>query len=204
MNKIILKGRIQNIQPSHTIQDIEYDKADLIVPRNNGKEDILNIRFKKFSNLYTNDQEVSLVGNVRSYSKQLEDSKNKVELYVFTYFDQPELDENDCEIVNKFTIDGRICKMNELRTTNDGKHNIHFILANNLIIENSNQKLNSYLPCIAWGKLAREISNLKVNDKITVTGELHSREYKKILNDSGDFEYRVAHECVISSYEITE
>ena len=201
MNKINVKGILKNIQPSHTINDIEYDKADLVVTRKDGKEDILNIRFKKFSNPYKDNQEVSIIGNVRSYSQHLDNGKNKVELYIFTYFDPAELNEDDTEIINKFEIDGRICKMEELRKTKDGKSAIHFILANNLIIDETNQKLNSYLPCIAWGKLAKEIAQLKVNDRIEVVGELHSREYKKIIDqESGEFEFRIAHECVINSF----
>ena len=38
MNKINVKGLIRNIQPSHVIKDIEYNKADLIVTRKDGKE----------------------------------------------------------------------------------------------------------------------------------------------------------------------
>lgn len=201
MNEINVKGIIRNIRPSHKIKDIEYDKADLVVTRKDGKEDVLNLRFKKFSNIYKDNQTISIVGNVRSYSKQLEDGKNKVELYIFTYFDPSKLDEDDQEIINRFDIDGRICKIDELRTTKDGKTNIHFIIANNLIISDTNQKLNSYLPCIAWGKPAKEIAEMNINDKIEITGELHSREYKKIISDSGEFEYRIAHECVINSIE---
>lgn len=202
MNQIIVKGILRNIQPSHSINDIEYDKADLLVTRKDGKEDLLNVRFKKFSNPYIEGQAVNLIGNIRSYSKQLENGKNKVELYIFTYFDKPELDENDQEIVNQFFIDGRICKIDEIRTTKDGKQNIHFILANNLIIEESNQKLNSYLPCIAWGKLAKQIAKMSVNDRVQITGELHSRQYKKVTDEStGEFEFRIAHECVINHIE---
>ena len=115
MNKINVKGLIRNIQPSHVIKDIEYNKADLIVTRKDGKEDVLNLRFKKFSNPYKDNQEISILGNVRSYSKQLENGKNKVELYIFTYFDNGELDENDQEIINEFIIDGRICKIEVIR-----------------------------------------------------------------------------------------
>lgn len=202
MNKINVKGLIRNIQPSHVIKDIEYNKADLVVTRKDGKEDVLNLRFKKFSNPYKDNQEISILGNVRSYSKQLENGKNKVELYIFTYFDNGELDENDQEIVNEFIIDGRICKIDELRNTKDSKSNIHFVIANNLIIEDSNQKLNSYLPCIAWGKLAKQISQMHVNDKIIISGELHSREYKKIIDpETGEFEFRVAHELVVNKCE---
>ena len=205
MNKITLKGTIRNIQPSHKIQDIEYEKADLIVPRGEGKEDVLNIRFKKFSNVYKEDQEIELEGNVRSYSHPVEGGKNKVDIYVFTYFDIPQAQEGEETPKNSFEIDGRICKKDEIRTTRNGKQNIHFLLANNLIIEGSNQKLNSYLPCIAWGKLARVIDKMEVNDRVIVKGELHSRHYrKKLSEEEDDYEIRVAHELVITSIELQQ
>lgn len=196
MNSITLKGIINGIKPSHKIKDIEYDQANLIVPRLDGKEDCISLKFKKFCNRYMDNETVELIGNVRSYSKKLEDGKNKVSVYVFTYFDIPEQSED-----NRLIIDGRICKIEPLRTTRNGKCNIHFILANNLIIEETNQKLNTYLPCIAWGKVAKDISSLRVNDKVLLTGQLHSREYKKQLDD-GTFEFKVAHECVVNSIEI--
>ena len=198
MNTIQLRGLIRNIQPSHKIQDIEYDQADLIVTRKNGKEDIVTIKFKKYSNKYKENDLVELTGNIRSYSQKLNNGKNKVNLYVFTYFDIP----TDPQ-VNHFNLDGRICKIENLRTTKEGKQNIHFLLANNVIIEDTNQKLNSYLPCIAWGNVAKALSKLKVNDKIVITGELHSREYKKMLNET-EFEYRVCHECYVQSFEVIE
>ena len=202
MNKIILKGVIRNIQPSHKIKDIEYDKADIVIKRKDGKEDVLNLRFKKFSNPYKDGQEISLTGNIRSYSRQTAEGKNKVDIYVFTYFDIPQLNEEDQEILNEFEVDGRICKIDPIRTTADGKQNIHFILANNLIIEESHQKLNSYLPCIAWGNLARELSKCAVNDQLLIKGELHSRTYTKAISES-DVEIRVAHELVVTSINIT-
>lgn len=198
MNTIILKGFIRNIQPSHKIKDIEYDKADLIVRRNDGKEDVLNLRFKKFSNVYKEDQEIELVGNIRSYSHAVEGGKNKVDIYVFTYFDIPDEEEVGNNPNNYFTVSGRICKIDEIRTTQNGKQNIHFLLANNLVFESSNQKLNSYLPCIAWGKIAKEIAKYSVNGRVTIKGELHSRNYKKQISED-EFELRVAHELLVTS-----
>ena len=199
MNIVRLKGILTNIEPSHTIQNIEFSKANLIVKRDSGKEDVLNIRYKKFSNPYEDSQEVALSGNLRSYSSKLDNGKNKVDLYVFTYFDQPELDEDDQEVINCVELDGRICKIDQLRTTHSGKKNIHLIIANNLIVSEGQKKLNSYIPCIAWGNVAVELSRLPVNTRISLVGELHSREYKKALED-GSFEIRVAHECVINGF----
>ena len=201
MNSIKLKGIITNIEPSHTIQGIDFSKANLLVKRTDGKEDVLNIRFKRFSNPYDNNQEVTLTGNVRSYSSKLDNGKNKVELYIFTYFDHPDLNDDDQEYINHLEIDGRICKIEKLRETKSGKHNIHLILANNLIVSDGTKKLNSYIPCIAWGEEAIELSKLPVNTQLSINGELHSREYKKVLPD-GSFEFRVAHECVIKSFDI--
>lgn len=201
MNTVRLKGILTNIEDSHTIQGIEFNRANLIVHRDDGKEDSINLRFKKFSNPYSDNQEVSLSGNVRSYSSKLDNGKNKVELYVFTYFDHPELNELDQEETNRLDIDGRICKIEPLKTTRNGRKNVHMILANNLIVSEGTKKLNSYIPCIAWGSVAEKLAPLTVNTKLKILGELHSREYKKTFAD-GSFEFRVAHECLIKDFEI--
>lgn len=199
MNTIRLKGVLRNVEDSHKINDIEFGRAHLIIDKGNGTEDVINLRFKKFSNPYKEDQLVSLSGNLRSYSAKLGGGKNKVDLYVFTYFDQPDLDENDCEYSNFVEMDGRICKIDELRTTRSGKKNIHLILANNLIVSDGAKKLNSYIPCIAWGDVAVRLSNLHVNSQVELNGQLHSREYKKYAED-GTFEIRVAHEVEITNF----
>lgn len=207
MNRVRLKGVINNIRFSHKIGDVEYNKADLIVRRKDGKEDIITLEFKKFSNSYTEGQEVECVGNVRSYSKKLPDGKNKVEIFVFTYFDKPNEDDYDynenMEAIldnNRVIFDGRICKIDDIRTLKDGKQNIHFVLANNIITKGNSQKLNSYIPCIAWGNTAKELSKAAVNDVISLKGEIHSREYKKYISDT-DVEIRVAHEVVALDFK---
>ena len=200
MNEINLRGVIKDIQPSHTIDDISFYKAKMICKRENGIEDVINLRFKEFSNKYKDNDEITLSGNVRSYSYKTDDDKNKVTIYVFTYFDVPE----EMPDVNNFAVvDGRICKINDIRTTKNGKHNIHFILANNLTSGDNSKRLNSYIPCIVWGKLAKEISNFDVNTKLKLFGELHSREHKKV-HDDGNVEIRVAHEFLVTGYEVIE
>ena len=196
MNKLILKGILRNIRPSHTIGGIAYDQADIICARDAIHSDSLSLKFKKYCNKYNDGDMIEISGNIRSYSEKLKNGKNKVNLYVFTYFDLPDID-----ATNHFEVDGRICKIDELRYTSSGKCSIHFIVANNLIIEETNQKLNSYLPCIAWGNLARRIAELHVNDKILITGEFHSREYKKKL-DNDEYEFKVAHELFVKSFEV--
>ena len=201
MNKIILKGIIGNIQYSHTINNIQYYKADLVVQRDD-REDIIPLRFKSFSNRYAENQLIELVGNIRSYSQKLDNGKNKILLYVFTYFDIPEVSEDDKELINYLDVDGRICKIEELKITSSKKQVIHFILANNIITQNG-QKINTYIPMVAWGKLAIKLSNLHVNNKIRVIGQMHSRLYNKQLDD-GEIEIRTAHEGVALDVEVIE
>lgn len=197
MNKICLKGKIRNIQYSHEIKGIEYDKAELVVEKKGSAEpDVLPLCFKKFTNIYTDDQVVELEGNIRSYSHQT-DNKNKVDIYVFTYFNIPENCEE--EIVNDVEIDGRVCKVDELRTTRNGKQNFHFILANNIISNDGKQKLNNYIPCVCWGKLALEYCNLQINDVVKLKGQLHSRLYKK--QNDGEVEIKTAYELVVREIE---
>lgn len=200
MNEIVLNGILKEVQPSHSIDGISFDKAKLICKRDNGKEDVINLRFKSFSNKYKDNDEVSIKGNLRSYSYKVDEDKNKVVIYVFTYFDDPDDDEI---VLNRVAIDGRICKLNDLRTTKNGKHNVHFILANNLVSADKSKRLNSYIPCIAWGNTAKKLAELSVNTQIKLYGELHSREHKKVHPD-GEIEIRVAHELVVSEYEVIE
>ncbi len=198
MNDIRLSGIIKNIQHSHNIGDISFDKAQLIVNRGNGYEDVINLRFKSFSNKYKDNDKISITGNIRSYSYKVSEDKNRVIIYVFTYFD--ELSDED-NVNNEAIIDGRICKINDLRTTKSGKHNIHFILANNLHSQDNEKRLNSYIPCIAWGKIAKEIEKYSVNTKLKVKGQLHSREHMKKL-ENGDVEIRIAHELLVTEFEV--
>lgn len=192
MNQIILKGFIRNIEYSHNIQDIEFCKAELISQQDNGKENLINLKFKRFSNPYKNGDEISLVGNVRTYSQKLE-NRNKVDVYVFTYFDKPD---EEIQSNNYIELDGRICKKGDLRKTLAGKDVIDFIIANNL--KSETQSLNCYIPCVAWGKQAKEIAKKGIGDRLYIAGQLQSREYKKKIS-SDDFEVRIAHEINITN-----
>ena len=53
MNNIVLRGYLRDIEYSHNIGDIEYEKANLICPNSGGKDDdIISLRYKKYTNKY--------------------------------------------------------------------------------------------------------------------------------------------------------
>lgn len=200
MNEILLKGTLRRILPSHTIGGTKYMKADLIVPREGGKEDLLEIKFKEYSNVYKEGDTVLLSGNVRSYSKKQAGERNKVEIYVFTNFTNPFNEEPVYS--NHLTLSGEICKIEPLSYTNSGKSNFHFILRDRIVLDNGTC-ITNYIPCSVWGKLARNYCGMSVGTYVTIEGELHSRIYKKDLG-GGEVEFRTAHEALVTGIQIME
>ena len=200
MNKITIQGIIKDIEFSHYINDIEYYKANVVVKRENDKEDIIPIKFKRFCNTYKDGEEVLFTGNVRTFSTHHEDGKNHVIPYVFTYFDKVELKDeegNDLELKSRnfVQLDGNICKKGELRKTKTGLDVIDFIIANN--IKNKNSTFNTYLPVVAWGKQAKQIAKMNVSDYINIEGHFSSRVYKKPNGEN--FDLKIAYEINVDN-----
>lgn len=201
MNQIILKGIIKDIQPSHSIGDIQYDQAKMVVKRESNKEDIIDIKFKKFTCKYNDGDRVTLLGNLRTYSQQLE-NKNKVHLYVYTYFDVPnELFDPVDDDFNEVILDGSICKKSNIRKVKQNKDVIDFIIANNL--QTANKFINCYIPSITWGSNAKLVERLPIGTKVEVQGRFQSREYKKFINEV-DYELHIAHELSIKEIRVIE
>lgn len=193
----MLTGIIKNITHSHNVNDIEYCKADLIVPGYKGSDDIIDLRFKKCLTPNINNDLISLTGTVRSYSYKVSENKNKVQIYVFTYFDKP----FDTTINNKVQLSGRICKIDPVIITRSGKSCVHAILANNIFVQEQDIKINNYIPIVFWGNLCNKASSFKINDQLQIIGQLHSRTYTKTYED-GSIEIKTAHEVVVLNYEI--
>lgn len=188
MNDIAVQGYIRDIEFSHDVGNIDYSKASVICPGVNGKEDdLFHIQFKTYSNRYKNGDYISFRGNLRSYSQKQSKDKSSVMIYIFTYFDLPDLP------MNTLQIDGRICKIQPLKMNYNHKPYIHFILANNIL--KGNKKINSYIPCTAYGDLAEKISHYAINDKVLIEGEFHSHTYKEKLTK----EIRLAHEVIVKT-----
>ena len=197
MNEVVIRGFLRDIQFSHMQGAVEYEKANLICPRVGGKEDdIISLRYKKFTNKFKEGDFIEIVGNLRSYSKKTKD-KNYVQIYVFTYFDKPEEVYN-----NNIEIDGRICKIEQLRFSKNGTPYLHFILANN-IFTSDGKKINSYIPCVCYNEDTKLIEDLGVNGVISIKGEFHSHTYKKKL-DNNEVEFRVAHEVTVKNLTINQ
>ena len=89
--------------------------------------------------------------------------------------------------INDVTLCGPLCKEPVYRRTPLGREICDVMLGVPRAFHRAD-----YLPCILWGRTAREVANCHVRDQITVCGRLQSRLYTK-LTDEGPVE-RTAYE----------
>ena len=99
---------------------------------------------------------------------------------------------------NIIEITGFICKEPTYRTTPFNRE-----ICDCLIAVNRAYNKSDYLPCIAWGRNAKFVSELPVGTKVSIVGRIQSREYQKHL-ESGDILNKVAYEVSINKIIINE
>ncbi len=182
MNEINLTGTIKNIRYSHSVNGCAFDQADLFVD----DTQIINLKFKHHNLKYKDGDIVSLTGCVRSYSIP-NASPRKSLIYVLTDFSPPAPD------AEKVLLDGRICRTTELHTTQSGSYFYKFTIANNIIVNDT--KFNSYIPCVAYGSMAKLLSEFPVSTFLETKGYIKSF----ITRDNA-----LIHEYVITNFaEVT-
>ena len=94
------------------------------------------------------------------------------------------------EYCNHIVLSGTVCKAPTLRRTPLGREICDVILA-----VNRRYGRADYLPCIAWGAIARETAALTVGSPMALVGRLQSRTYSKALE--GGCEERIAYEVSV-------
>lgn len=139
-------------------------------------------------------REVIINGQVRSYnSYDTEEKRNKLILTVFTK--NITLGHENAENPNEVILNGYICKPPIFRTTPFGRE-----IADILLAVNRSYNKSDYIPCIAWGRNARFVSNLEVGENIKIYGRMQSRIYQKKLED-GEVLEKTAYEVSINKIE---
>lgn len=147
-------------------------------------------------------QVVTVLGQIRSFNRHVDDVKSKLILSVFAR--ELEILAQDAtelpfeENINTVILDGYICKPPIYRCTPKGRE-----IADILVAVNRPYGKSDYIPCIAWGRNARYTGNLDVGTRVDVEGRLQSREYTKKLDD-GTEEIRTAYEISVSRIEESE
>lgn len=194
-NRVYLSGTVES-EPkfSHETFGEAFYEICLLVPRlsNNLDRVPVTVSEKLLSGgKFDIGKYVCIKGQFRSYNK-LEDGKSKLMLTVFV--------REVCDFVedmnpNVIEITGFICKSPIYRTTPFNRE-----ICDVLIAVNRAYNKSDYLPCIAWGRNAKFVSELPVGAKVAIVGRIQSREYQKHL-ENGEVLNKIAYEVSINKIQ---
>lgn len=195
-NQAVLLGRaVGTPRPSHANHGVDYYVFPLEVERLSGAADTLNVvcaRDLLESCPVAPGTLLRAQGEVRSFNNR----SGLGARLVITFFAKA-LSPAQGPHENRLSLTGSLCKAPNLRRTPLGREICDLLLA-----VNRKYGRADYLPCIAWGALARSCGELEVGDRLSLSGRLQSRTYRKVLGDRE--EERTAYEISILSLEEPE
>lgn len=137
-------------------------------------------------------ERVAVMGQVRSFNQITETGRH---LVISVYAESLELTDEAPD--DQVTLTGTLCRDPVYRRTPLGRE-----ICDGMLAVNRTYRRTDYLPCIFWGRTARQIAGLTTGARITLTGRLQSREYTKVLPD-GETETRTAYEISAVTAELT-
>ncbi|MDD3165753.1 MAG: single-stranded DNA-binding protein [Oscillospiraceae bacterium] len=185
-NQVMLRGTLAQLpQFSHENHGKKFYTFQLEVARLSGTVDVLEVIAPE-TVLNTLDlsggTQLEVTGQLRSFNSRQTTGRK---LIISVYAEQ--MCACDLEPDNQVELSGTICKEPVYRRTPLGREICDVMLA-----VNRPYRRADYLPCILWGRTAKEVSMMPVGTRLSLAGRLQSREYVKIL-DSGS-EKRMAFE----------
>lgn len=172
VNHIILHGNmVGNPEYSHENHGKIFYKFQLEIPRLSGTSDILPVIAEKrlIDSIACCPCTITVTGQIRSHNIR-NDGKRHLLIFVFAtalYFE-------DTEFMNSCSLEGVMCREPIYRRTPLGREICDIMLAVPRMFHRAD-----YLPCILWGRTAREISAYHCGDHISVSGRMQSRNYNK-------------------------
>ena len=195
-NRVFLSGTVEG-EPvfSHETFGEGFYEVVLLVPRLSSNMDRVPVTVSEkllASGSFETGKFVSIRGQFRSYNK-LENGKSKLMLTVFV---REICEFNEDMNPNVIEITGFICKEPTYRTTPFNRE-----ICDCLIAVNRAYNKSDYLPCIAWGRNAKFVSELAVGTKIAIVGRIQSREYQK-KTDDGEIISKIAYEVSINKVQL--
>lgn len=186
-NCVLVAGKITGLKYDFTFCKEKFYKAKIYVNRMSDTVDELPVVIpEKIMQPEINYEGkfAEITGEYRSINKN-----GRLILYIYaTSITAPEYGEWSLNIID---MTGYICKPSVYRKTPLGRKITDVLLAVNRTYKNS-----CYIPCIAWGRDAKYVSELPVGTKISLNGRIQSRKYGKKISD-GEYEIRTAYEVSI-------
>ena len=177
-NKVYFTGEIVSEATfSHEVYGEGFYELLVKVMRLSGQADILPVTISERI-IQKNDLRIGsticALGQFRSYNK-LENGRSRLMLTVFV---REIVEDVPSRNPNSIVLSGYICKPPVYRTTPFNRE-----IADLLIAVNRAYNKSDYIPCIAWGRNARFVQNLKVGDRVALSGRIQSREYQQRLSE---------------------
>lgn len=138
---------------------------------------------------------VHILGQIRTYN-EVGEGRNRLNVTVFTReFHLLCGDESCIADENRVFLSGFLCKKPVERISPLGREICDLMLAVNRMYNKSD-----YIPCIAWGRNAGYAGSLEVGSRLTITGRIQSREYRK-KDEEGNVAVKTAYEVSILKIE---
>ena len=190
-NRALLRGTAA-AEPvlSHETHGVVYETFPLAVRRLSGSEDRVNVLVPRVlleQRPVTEGMELEVEGEVRSFNnKSGKGSRLVITLYA------KELRPAAGEHENQLLLAGVLCKPPVVRRTPLGRDICDLMLA-----VNRRYGRADYLPCIAWGALAYQCSQMETRDCLRLEGRLQSRLYRKVIDET--VQERTAFEISLSA-----
>lgn len=191
-NRVFLTGKVET-KPVFSHESFGEAFYEIMLSVNRLSDNHDNIPVIVSEKFLTNDKfdlgkTVSIKGQFRSYNK-LVDEKSKLMLSVFV---REIVDFDESMNPNIIELTGYICKAPTYRTTPFNRE-----ICDVLVAVNRAYNKSDYLPCIAWGRNAKYVSELSVGAKVNIVGRIQSREYQKKL-ENGEVLTKTAYEVSIN------
>lgn len=192
-NIVQLRGEaVQEPALSHENHGQRFYRFLLSVRRLSGQADLLPVIATEEQLKYLlplKGRRLVIEGQLRSFNnKSGQGSRLVISVLARTLCLTQEEDRNDV------ILRGVICKPPVLRRTPLGR-----CISDMMLAVNRRYGRADYLPCIAWGALARCCSELEVGDGLRLEGRLQSREYIKV--EQGESSTRTAYEISVMRLE---
>lgn len=170
INEVMLRGVIEGLpEPSHMEQGLSYWRFPLSSKRLSGQADTLFVLLSDPPEFIKPQVRLEVSGRIHTRNQHTQ-TGSKLIISVLAKQIVP-TEYPDC---NQAFVIGRLCKPPVFRLTPAGREICDLLLA-----VHSPDETCSYLPCIVWGSLAREMAEVPAGSALKLSGRLQSRLYTK-------------------------
>jgi len=173
-NQITLRGTLLELPEfSHENHGRRFFRFFLEVPRLSGAVDILPVIAEEYlmnSIDLSGGEMLTVAGQVRSHNIR-NDEKRHLLIFVFA----SSITAEDGDPFNDVILEGPLCREPTFRRTPLGREICDVMLA----VPRAFRRAD-YLPCILWGRTAKEAAACHTRDIIRIIGRLQSRRYTKV------------------------